>query len=60
MNEEFNERGIPKFDKEIQKKISEDFLNRTLPRYGITMEEFEEFKRKIKSGEIQVDNDDEI
>lgn len=53
VNEEFIERRI---DKDAQLKISEDFLEYALKMKGITKEEFEEFERKIESGEIKLDN----
>lgn len=53
VNEEFIERRI---DKDVQLKISEEFLEHALKMKGITKEEFEEFERKIESGEIKLDN----
>ena len=53
MNEEFIK---PKFDKEKQAKISEEFCNFASEITGISKEEFEDFKKKVRSGEIKLDN----
>jgi hypothetical protein len=55
INEEFKDVR-PKFDKKRQEKISEDFMEFALPLIGMTREEFDEYKRKVKSGEIKIDN----
>jgi len=46
----------PKFDKKRQEKIAEEFLDFALPIAGLTKQEFDEYKRKVKSGEIKIDN----
>lgn len=38
-------------------KIAEDFFNLASEITGISKEEFEDFKRKVRSGEIKLDND---
>ena len=55
INEKFKQVR-PKFDKKGQEKIAEDFLDFALPIAGITREEYNEYKRKVKSGEIKIDN----
>ena len=45
------------FDREAREKLSEEFLDYALPIAGITREEFDEFARKVRSGEIKIDND---
>lgn len=57
INEEFIER---KFDKEKQLEIAEDFCNLFSEITGISKEEFEEFERKIRSGEINNGLEDDI
>ena len=47
----------PKLDKERQAKIAEEFRNWFSETTGISKEEFEDFDRKVKSGEIKLDND---
>lgn len=54
VNEEFIERKI---DREKQLKIAEDFCSFFSEITGISKEEFEDFKRKVRSGEIKLDND---
>jgi hypothetical protein len=54
INEEFIK---PKFDKEKQSKIVDDFCNLASKITGISKEEFEDFKKKVRSGEIKLDND---
>ena len=52
-----NKKDIrPKFDKKRQEKNVEDFLDFALPIAGITREEYNEYKRNVKSGEIKLDN----
>ena len=55
INEEFK-KVKPKFDKKRQEKISEDFMEFALPLIGMTREEFDEYERKVRSGEIKIDN----
>ena len=55
INEEFK-NVRPKFDKKRQEKIAEEFLDFALPIAGLTKQEFDEYKRKVKSGEIKIDN----
>jgi len=50
LNEEF--RSLKPKD-----KIVEDFCDYFTKITGISKEEFEEFDRKVKSGEIKLDND---
>lgn len=59
VNEEFIERKI---DREKQLKISEEFLEYALKVTGITKEEYDDYKQKVMSGEIKLDNgiDDDI
>ena len=47
----------PKLDKERQAKIAKEFCNLASEITGISKEEFEDFKRKVRSGEIKLDND---
>ena len=54
INEEFIK---PKFDKERQLKIAEEFSDFVNEITGISKDEFEEFRRKVRSGEIKLDND---
>jgi hypothetical protein len=56
INEEFKREKILKTKKENQEKIAEDFLDFALPIVGIGREEYEEYKRKVISGEIEIDN----
>ncbi len=57
-NKKINEEFIKtKFDKEKQAKIAEEFCNLASEITGISKEEFEDFKKKVRSGEIKLDND---
>ena len=47
----------PKLDKERQAKIAEEFCNLASEITGLSKEEFEDFDRKVRSGEIKLDND---
>ena len=47
----------PKLDKERQAKIAEEFCNWFSETTGISKEEIEDFDRKVRSGEIKLDND---
>jgi hypothetical protein len=40
-----------------KEKIAEEFCNLAFEITGISKEEFEDFKRKVRSGEIKLDND---
>jgi hypothetical protein len=59
-NKKINEEFKPNFDKEIQKRISEDFCDYFSKITGISKKEFEEYGEKVRSGEIKLDNNTDV